>query len=62
MLESLTNFGSFFPFKAKISYTYISIPSNHCFQVNFKEFYMFFQLKLLELLLFYNMKSNNAVK
>ena len=40
-LESLTNPRAFSLFKVKISYIYILIPSNNCFQANFPEFYMF---------------------
>ena len=40
-------FRSFFTFWAKISYIYILIPSDNCFQANFKEFCMFFSVKFV---------------
>ena len=39
--ESLIILGHFSLFRAKITYIYILIPFNHCFEIIFLEFYIF---------------------
>ena len=47
-LESLTVFGHFSLFMAKISFSYVLLSSKHFFQASFKEFHMFSSKNCLE--------------
>ena len=60
MLGALGNFSLF---KAKISYIYILIPSNYCFQANFQELCIFpINFVVIFAIFKFRVNSHNAMK